>query len=68
MEHVEPLGLGSSLQKQLLGPKLSGVSARGASNKMCDLLIISATVKAKYLAKNGSSVPWVKWHGAYGAT
>ena len=38
--------LGVAYQKQRLGPKLAGVWARGASKKIWDPLLISATVEA----------------------
>jgi len=38
--------LGSSTPKQLFGPKLVGVWARGAPQKFWDLLLISETIEA----------------------
>jgi len=40
------LGLGLAYQKQRLEPKLAGVWARGASEKIWNPLFISATVEA----------------------
>ena len=47
---IHNLGLGLAYQKQRLGPKLAGVwtrgQTRGASQKIWDPLLISATVEA----------------------
>jgi len=43
---VHNLVLGLAYQKQRFGPKLAGVWARGASKKIWDPLLISATVEA----------------------
>ena len=46
LKFVIQLVFGSSMPKQLFGPKLAGVWARGASPKFWDPLLTSATIEA----------------------
>ena len=46
LKFVIQLALGSSMPKQLFGPRLAGFWARGAPKTFWDPLLISATIEA----------------------